>query len=255
MLSKGMHEDSWNTGKELCTVHHFYELMAGKFPLTQKYAYDLFISPNNWWVTDMEQTEENSEARERVMNAAERLFAQRGYCSVTLRDIAAEIGIHHTTLYHHVPGGKEQLFIDVVERNFQHHRIGLTHAIESAVPDIRSRLRAIADWLLSQPPMDLVRMAYSDMPSIDPVQADRLSHMAFETMLVPIEAVLRFAQQQKEIDYQDLFLVAGTFIGLIESLYAVPQRVITKSRQSMAYEMIDILLNGLRPHNMADKQG
>jgi AcrR family transcriptional regulator len=203
---------------------------------------------------DMQQSEENSEARERVLNAAERLFAQRGYSSVTLRDIAAEIGIHHTTLYHHVPGGKEQLFIDVVERNFQHHRIGLTQAIASAAPDIRSQLRAIANWLLSQPPMDLVRMVYSDMPSIDPVQADRLLHMAFETMFLPIEAVLRIAQQQGEIDYHDLFLVAGTFIGLIESLYAVPLRFVTKSRQAMAYEMIDILLNGLRPHGMVDKQ-
>ena len=202
----------------------------------------------------MQQSEEHSEARERVLNAAEKLFAQRGYSSVTLRDIAAEIGIHHTTLYHHVPGGKEQLFIDVVERNFQHHRIGLTQAIASAAPDIRSQLCAIADWLLSQPPMDLVRMVYSDMPSIDPVQADRLSHMGFETMFLPIEAALRFAQQQGEIiDYHDLFLVAGTFIGLIESLYAIPQRVVTKSRQTIAYEMIDILLNGLRPHDREDK--
>jgi hypothetical protein len=102
--------------------------------------------------------------------------------------------------------------------------------------------------------MDLVRIVYSDMPSIDPVQADRLSHMAFETMFLPIEAVLRFAQQQGEIDYHNLFLVAGTFIGLIESLYAVPQRFVTKSRQTMAYEMIDILLNGLRPQHMVDKQ-
>lgn len=201
----------------------------------------------------MQKMEEHSEARIRVLNAAERLFAQRGYSSVTLRDIAAEIGIHHTTLYHHVPGGKEHLFIDVVERNFQHHRIGLTQAIASAAPDIRSQLRGIADWLLSQPPMDLVRMVYSDMPAIDPEQADRLSNMGFETMLLPIEAVLRSAKQQGEIDYHDLILAAGTFIGLIESLYAVPQRIATKSRQTMAYEMIDIMLNGLRPRGMANK--
>ena len=36
----------------------------------------------------MQLTEENSEARERVLSAAEKLFAQRGYSSVTLRDIA-----------------------------------------------------------------------------------------------------------------------------------------------------------------------
>ncbi len=202
----------------------------------------------------MRQTDESSEARERVLDAAERLFAQRGYSAVTLRDIAAEIGIHHTTVYYHVPGGKEQLFIDVVERNFHRHHDGLTKAIASAEPDIRSKLRAIADWLLSQPPMDLVRMVYSDMPSIDPAQADRLSRIAFEAMLLPIEAVLRSAQQQGEIDYHDLIPVAGTFIGLIESLYGVPQRIVTKSRQTMAYEVIDILLNGLRPRKSTDNE-
>jgi AcrR family transcriptional regulator len=195
----------------------------------------------------MKRTDERSVAYERVMDAAEKLFVLRGYNAVTLRDIAAEIGIHHTTVYHHVPGGKEQLYIDVVERNLAHHRQGLTGAIEGAPPDIRSQLRAIADWLLSQPPMDLVRMVHSDLPSIDPVQAERLSRIAFETMLVPVEAILRSARDQGVIEYEDLILAAGTFIGMIESLYAVPQRPAMKSKQSMAYEMVDILLNGLRP--------
>ncbi len=201
----------------------------------------------------MRQKEEKSLAYERVMDTAERLFARKGYNAVTLRDIAEEIGIHHTTVYHHVPGGKEQLFIDVVERNLAHHRQGLTQAIAGASPDIRSQLRAVADWLLSQPPMDLVRMVYSDLPSIDPKQADRLSRIAFETMLLPIEAILCSAREQGVIEYEDLILASGTFIGMIESLYAVPQRVMIKSRQTMAYEMIDILLNGLRPREDTHK--
>ena len=48
-----------------------------------------------------------SEARERVLDGAAKLFTERGYAAVTLRDIAAEVGIRHTSLYHHVPGGKE----------------------------------------------------------------------------------------------------------------------------------------------------
>ena len=197
----------------------------------------------------MKHTKEKSVAYERVMDTAEKLFARRGYNAVTLRDIATEIGIHHTTVYHHVPGGKEQLYIDVVERNLAHHREGLTGAIEGALPDIRSQLRAIADWLLSQPPMDLVRLVYSDLPSIDQKQADRLSLNAFETMLVPIVTILRTAREQGVIEYEDLILAAGTFIGMIESLYAVPQRPEMKSKQAMAYEMVDILLNGLRPRS------
>ncbi len=195
----------------------------------------------------MKQTEEKSIAYERVMDTAEKLFARKGYHAVTLRDIAAEIGIHHTTVYHHVPGGKEQLYIDVVERNLAHHRQGLTGAIAGAPSDARSQLCAAADWLLSQPPMDLVRLVYSDLPSIDPEQAERLLRNAFETMLLPIEEILRVAREQGVIEYEDLVLAAGTFIGMIESLYAVPRRPSMKSKQAMAYEMVDILLNGLRP--------
>jgi TetR/AcrR family transcriptional regulator, cholesterol catabolism regulator len=190
---------------------------------------------------------DKKDARERVLTAAERLFAQKGYTAVTLRDIAAEIGIRHTSLYHHAPGGKEQLFIEVTERNFQHHREGLTHAIETTAPDVRAKLCAAADWLLSQPPMDMLRMVYSDMPAIDPVHAERLSQVAYASVLLPIEATLREAQQRGEIDHADLGLIAGGVLGMIESLHAVPEHVLRQSRPAMAYALIDTLLNGLRP--------
>ncbi len=190
---------------------------------------------------------DNSEARERVLDAAERLFAEKGYASVTLRDIAAAVGIRHASLYHHAPGGKEELFVEVAGRNFARHREGLGAAIAGAAPDVRARLRAAADWLLSQPPMDLVRMVYSDMPSIDPAHAARLSRVAYDSLLAPIEAVLIEAREGGEIDHRNPGLIAGGLVGMIESLYAVPQHVVTRGRQAMAHELIDALLDGLRP--------
>lgn len=190
---------------------------------------------------------DNSEARERVLDAAERLFAEKGYASVTLRDIAAAVGIRHASLYHHAPGGKEELFVEVAGRNFARHREGLGAAIAGAAPDVRARLRAAADWLLSQPPVDLVRMVYSDMPSIDPAHAARLSRVAYDSLLAPIEAVLIEAREGGEIDHRNPGLIAGGLVGMIESLYAVPQHVVTRGRQAMAHELIDALLDGLRP--------
>lgn len=190
---------------------------------------------------------DNTAARERVLDAAERLFAQRGYSAVTLRDIGAAVGIRHTSLYHHAPGGKEDLFVEVTERHLERHHAGLTGAIARAAPDLRARLRAAADWLLSQPPMDLVRLTYSDLPAIAPTHAKRLSRGAYAALLSPIEAALRQARQNGEIAQHNLDLIAGAFLGLIESLYAVPQHALERSRQAMAYELIDILLDGLRP--------
>lgn len=191
---------------------------------------------------------DNTEARRRVLDAAERLFAQRGYGAVTLRDIGAAAGMHHSSLYHHAPGGKEDLYVEVTERNLRRHRDGLTAAIGDAAPDIRSRLRAVADWLLSQPPLDTVRMAHTDMPAIDPAHARRLSGMGYTHLLAPIEGALREAQGRGEIAHHDLTLIAGSAVlGAIESLYGVVEGELARSRQELAYDLIDTVLVGLQP--------
>ena len=53
------------------------------------------------------KTVEVSDAKARVLEAAETLFHTRGYKAITLRDIASAVGLNHASLYHHVPGGKE----------------------------------------------------------------------------------------------------------------------------------------------------
>ncbi len=198
----------------------------------------------------------NTEARERVLQAAERLFAERGYRSVTLRDIAAAVGIRHASLYHHVPGGKEELFVEVTQRSLERHRAGLTSALAHAKPNIQAQLRAAADWLLSQPPMDLVRMNNSDMPAIDPAHAQRLMQIAGDALLEPIAAVLEQAQERGEIHYHNLGLIAGGLLGMIESLYSAPDIALQesgRSRPAMAHDLIDVMLNGLRPRDDAHK--
>ncbi len=194
----------------------------------------------------MREDTPNTEARERVLDAAERLFARKGYAAVTLRDIAADVGIRHASLYHHAPGGKEQLFVEVTERNLERHYRGLTQAIADAEPNIRARLHAVAAWLLSQPPMDLVRMVHSDMPAIDPAHAERLSLKAFESMLAPIGDMLEEAARRGEIVHEHPGLIGGGIFGMIVSLFAVPEHALELSREQMAYVIIDAMLDGIR---------
>ena len=46
--------------------------------------------------------------REQVVDAAVRAFVSRGYDATSMADVAAALGIHKSSLYHHV-GGKEEL--------------------------------------------------------------------------------------------------------------------------------------------------
>ena len=51
----------------------------------------------------LEGPSSNDAPRERIVRAALRLFAQRGFDGVTLRTIAAEVGLHNSTLFHYFP--------------------------------------------------------------------------------------------------------------------------------------------------------
>jgi AcrR family transcriptional regulator len=52
---------------------------------------------------------------ERILDAAEALFAERGYAGATLRDVATAVGVRTSSLYNHFPN-KESLYAAVLER-------------------------------------------------------------------------------------------------------------------------------------------
>jgi AcrR family transcriptional regulator len=58
------------------------------------------------------------EAREAILDAAERQLKERGPDSLRLKELAAEVGMSHPTLLHHF-GTREGLMIAVVERSLR----------------------------------------------------------------------------------------------------------------------------------------
>lgn len=188
----------------------------------------------------------SSQARERVLSVAERLFSERGYRSVTLKDIASELGIKQASLYHHVPEGKEQLFVEVMERSMERHRAGLEKAIAGASPNIRSQLRASAKWLLSQPPVDIPRLTHADMPRISEEHAKRLTELSYRAIFLPLVVAIAAAQERKEIRPMRPMLLAGSFVSIVENIHAAKQ-FSPMSAAAMAEDMIDILLDGATP--------
>ena len=51
----------------------------------------------------------------RILDAAEELFAERGYAGTTLRDVAGRVGVRNPSIYNHF-AGKEALYQAVLER-------------------------------------------------------------------------------------------------------------------------------------------
>lgn len=58
--------------------------------------------------------------KDKIKETAARLFADKGYTSTSMREIAEAVGVTKAALYYHYPN-KEAIFRAVVEDNFRNH--------------------------------------------------------------------------------------------------------------------------------------
>lgn len=187
-----------------------------------------------------------SDARQRVMDTAETLFMQRGYSAITLRDIAEELGIRQASLYYHFPEGKEQIYVAVVERAFERHRVGMEAAIDTAGPALAGQLRAIAQWFETQPRMNLSSIMHADIAALNDANARHLGQVAYACLFEPLRQAFIASNQRGDIRPVNPNVLAGTFLSVIDGLAFSTHRKGAPIRAEMVDEVISVLLDGLR---------
>jgi AcrR family transcriptional regulator len=191
-----------------------------------------------------------SESRQRLLDAAQALFHERGYRAVTMQDIARELGIRQASLYYHMPEGKEQLFVEVASRSFEQHRQGLETALAQAPAELEAQLHAAASWFAAQPAMNLLGMMHADMPALSEGNHQRLNRLAAYCLFEPIAAVFAEAIARGEIRPVQPDLLAGSFLALMDGVsYSSQHQPGTPPRHIMANAIISLMLDGLRPRN------
>ncbi len=184
-------------------------------------------------------------SRERVLNAAEALFMEHGYAAVTLRDIASALGIRQASLYYHAPGGKEELFVTVVERALDRHQAGLEQAIARAGPELSAQLNAAATWLLSQPAMNFARMVQSDIAAVEGEARQRLTERARTALMLPLQSAFMPAVQRRGEGFTEAAMLGGAFLSMVEMVHVLPDEFGGPGKPAMVAYLIDALLNGV----------
>jgi AcrR family transcriptional regulator len=108
-------------------------------------------------------TRPTDDRRARILDVAERLFAERGYRNVSVRDIAAAAEVTHPLIYYHW-GSKEGLLAATLERSQGRVRARLqgSDPVEAAVAAAGETVRHNRRYLLS-----LTRALLDGMPASD----------------------------------------------------------------------------------------
>lgn len=94
-------------------------------------------------VTNKRLFVDNSLRRVQILDAAKRLFAQRGYHATTMRDIAAALDLQGGSLYAHI-ASKADLLWEIVGRAAA-DCTGFAAVISEQEPDPRRRLRRLVE--------------------------------------------------------------------------------------------------------------
>ena len=188
-------------------------------------------------------THQNS-SREAALDAAEQLFAARGYTAVTLKHLADKLGIKQASLYYHFPLGKEDLYVEVMIRHLERRRVSLKRLISGAKPTLEDCLFQVGVWLIQQPPLNIGRMILSDLPELSPDKAAQLEEATYRCAFAPIESLfIQYRHQLKKPFQGNPGFVGGTFLSSLESLYTVKQYG-AKTDEELVSELIELILGG-----------
>ena len=199
--------------------------------------------------------------RARVLECAERLFMERGYQAVKLRDISDALGVRAASLYYHFPGGKPEMFLAVLDAAMDRYRSGLDAAIRRADSGLEAELDAAARFYLSQPKIDFFRMLDSDLEQIEPADRARVAMKMHRSLQGPImDAFVRASRSGAGGSIADApmpELLAGSFLAIVQGIHHLRAEFdIPITKEQMASRMSHILAAGLRSvYGLFDESG
>jgi len=150
------------------------------------------------------------DTRTQILERAIALFAGAGYAGVSVRDVAAEVGISAAALYHHFPD-KQSLYLASVEHVFVRGAFGILAALQSDLPPLE-RLRECVERLSALMASDehFRRLVQRELLDGDDARLELLSQHVFRK---PHEALVDLARElAPELDP---WLLADSVIGLV----------------------------------------
>src|SRR5262249_20090442 len=84
------------------------------------------------FVADSHHTAVDGETRRHILAAAERLFIERGFKGVSMKDVADAVQVTPAALYYHFPGGKGELFVETIRQFLREMAERAFQGLESA---------------------------------------------------------------------------------------------------------------------------
>jgi len=148
--------------------------------------------------------------REELLELSVPLFAQRGYDGVSMRDVAAAVGLTQAALYYHFTD-KDQLYLDAVAYEFRVREAALKDMLAGNGPPLERLERFVAGLArMMATDKDFLRLMQWVLLDTDEARQSTLAKHVFRDMFVAVHDLA------SELDpHQDAHLLAMSIFGLV----------------------------------------
>lgn len=190
----------------------------------------------------------------KIVDAAAKLFMQRGYTAVSITDIIKAAKITKPTLYYYF-ADKGELFVQMGLRTLAQMGEQLRSATARSA-DVHGKLLALAEVMMNPQRGDMAMLRHEMLEHLGVAQQRRLGYAFQRQLFSPIEQVMADGIERGELARYNAPTLAAIFLGMAESFteflpHANPVEWETSAEESYVtvslspQTLVDIFLNGV----------
>jgi AcrR family transcriptional regulator len=200
--------------------------------------------------------EENSqslgdrETRQQILEVARELFLSKGYKGVSMKEVAEELQVTSAALYYHFPGGKQDLFFNIIQKMLEDWTQGAILATAQS-QGLQEDLMQLTQYLLTLP-MDrfsiLARDIHENVLDRDAqrVALEKMQHVFVQHVADLFQQAIDAGEIDKEIPAEVLAtMYEGMSISLLRSQHLKIGGVERYNAEQLAGFVVSVLLQGI----------
>ncbi|MFF9556406.1 TetR/AcrR family transcriptional regulator [Streptomyces albus] len=192
-----------------------------------------------------------SDTRTRARDEFARRLTDYGYLGVSLDDIAKAVDVKKASLYHHFPGGKPALFMEVAD----HYTKEASALLQSALATpgtLRDKLLALAaSYATGTYNSALSNQIYYAIRHLEDDQRAEVSHAYVRGLIQPVTDLMTQAVATGELRQADPGFLATAFMELAATVHPTQDGCTPAAADRLAQEVVDLFLRGAGPDRLA----
>ncbi len=182
------------------------------------------------------------------MDAADHLLHEHGYLGVSMDAIADRIGIRKASLYHHFPGGKDQIMLEIANKHMELNKAGFQNAFDAG-NTVRERLEAIARFVF-QNTRQTHRVLQDTMQFLPLEHQQTLGAGFYNHIYGTTHQVFEIGVRSGELRPHDTKFSSFAFLSLLSEMGAPDHQA---TWLDLPPRVTSILLDGLEADNQKEK--